>query len=131
MTALSNRLEPPLNSYVIDCAGAQLLIYPRTPATVARIEGEIDASNAESIGRTIRRFALKAPLIVDASHLDYVGSAGLQVLLILTDERRRDRLRCSVVGGPALHRLTRVVTNHGLCLADSVTDALQSLATAG
>jgi len=131
MTALSHRLEPPLNAYVIDCAGAQLLVYSRTPATVVRIEGEIDASNAEFIGRAIRRFAHKAPLIVDASHLGYVGSAGLQVLLILTDERRHDRLRCSVVGGPALHRLTRVVTNHGLSLADSVTDALQLLSAAG
>ena len=131
MTALSNRLELPLNAYVIYCAGAQLLVYPRTPATVVRIEGEIDASNAEFIGRAIRRFALKTPLIVDASHLDYVGSAGLQVLLILSDQRRQARLHCTVVGGPALHRLTRVVSDHGLPLADSVTDALQLLAAAG
>jgi anti-anti-sigma factor len=131
MTALSNRLEPPPYAYAIDCAGAQLLVYPRIPATVVRIGGEIDASNAEVIGRALRRFALKAPLIVDASHLDYVGSAGLQVLLILTDERRHARLHCSVVGGPALHRLTRVVIDHGLPLADSVTDALQLLSNAG
>lgn len=131
MTALSNRLEPPLYSYAIDCAEAQLLVYPRIPATVVRIEGEIDASNAEFIGRAIRRFARQTPLIVDASHLDYVGSAGLQVLLILTDERRHAGLHCSVVGGPALHRLTRVVVDHGLSLADSVTDALQPLSSAG
>ncbi|UXA08387.1 hypothetical protein KXD96_10020 [Mycobacterium sp. SMC-2] len=78
------------------------------------------------VARAIRRFVrLRAPPILDLSRVNYLGSAGLRVLLVVQDECRLAGLHCSVVGGVALRRLTRLVTGPGLPLADSVTEALQ------
>ncbi|ORW61011.1 sulfate transporter [Mycobacterium parmense] len=94
-------------------------------ATVLNIEGEIDAANAEAVAAEIRRFSrLKAPLILDLSRLEFLGSAGLHALLVLDEEHRRDRLHYNVIGGRALNRLISVTPADGLPLADSVPDAL-------
>ncbi|MDD4866755.1 MAG: STAS domain-containing protein [Mycobacterium sp.] len=91
-----------------------------------RLDGQIDASNADVVAEAIRRFSkLMAPLIIDTSRLEFLGLAGLRALLTLNNEHQRARLHCSVVGGAALHRLTRVVTGHGLPVVDSVPEALQ------
>jgi len=112
--------------YAADCAGAQVHVYARSLATVLRIEGEIDASNAERIAQEIRRFArLKTPLILDLSHLNFLAIAGFRALLMLNHEHKRDRLHCSVIPGPAMRPLLRIITDHGLALADSVPEALQ------
>src|SRR5882757_3174550 len=51
--------------YVTDCAGARLYVYARSLATVLRVDGEVDASNAERVTQEIRRFArLQSPLIL-------------------------------------------------------------------
>lgn len=117
----------PRNRYVIDCAGAQVHVHARSLATVLRIDGEIDASNAEVVAQVVRRFArLKAPLVLDVSRLDFLGSAGLRVLLLLDEEHREAQLHNNVVSGTALRRLTRVITDHGLPVVDSVPEALQN-----
>lgn len=130
MTALADhRLTccEPRSRYVIDCAGAQVNVHARSLATVLRIEGEIDACNADLVAQVIRRFArLKAPLVLDVSHLDFLGSAGLRALLLANEEHRRAKLHCNVVSGAALRRLTRVVTDHGLPLVDSMPEAMQN-----
>jgi anti-anti-sigma factor len=124
---LSDRLGEPRNRYVIDCADAQVHVHTRSLATVLRIDGEIDASNADLVAQAIRRFArLKAPLVLDVSQLDFLGSAGLRALLLLNEEHREARLHCNVVSGAALQRLTGVATDHGLPLVDSVPEALQN-----
>jgi anti-anti-sigma factor len=118
--------EQPRCRYLIDCAGVQLLVHARSLATVLRVDGEIDASNADLIAQAIRRFSqLKAPLIIDLSHLDFLGIAGLRTLITLNHEHQQARLHCNVVSGPGLRRLTRVVTDHGLPIVDSVPEALQ------
>jgi anti-anti-sigma factor len=102
-------------------------VHARSLATVLRIEGEIDAANADLVGQAIRGFArLKAPLVLDVSRLDFLGSAGLRVLLMANEEHRRNRLHCNVVSGAALRRLTGVATNHGLPVVDSVPEALRN-----
>lgn len=117
----------PRSRYVIDCAGAQVHVHARSLATVLRIDGEIDAANAELVAQVVRRFArLKAPLVLDVSQLDFLGSAGLRVLLLLNEEHREAQLHNNVVGGAAMRRLTRVVTDHGLPVVDSVPEALQN-----
>jgi anti-anti-sigma factor len=117
----------PRSRYAIDCAGAQVNVHARSLATVLRIEGEIDAANADLVAQTVRRFArLKAPLVLDLSQLGFMGSAGLRTLLLLSEEHRQARLHCNVVSGAALRRLTSVVTDHGLPLVDSVPEALQN-----
>lgn len=118
-------LGQPRSRYRIDCAAAQIHVHARSVATVLRIDGEVDASNAELITEAIRRFSrLKAPLVLDLSGLDFLAGSGLRALLVLNEEHRRAQLRSSVVSGPALRRLTRVVTDHGLPIAHSVAAAL-------
>ncbi|OBG68101.1 MULTISPECIES: STAS domain-containing protein [unclassified Mycobacterium] len=126
MTAQPYRVEQRLHCYEIDCAGARLDVQAHGLATVLGVSGEIDASNADLIAKAIRRFVrLRAPLILDFSRVDYLGSAGLRVLLLVQDECRLARLHCSVIGGVALRRLTRLVTGLGLPLVDSIGEALQ------
>ena len=50
---------------------------------VLRVDGEIDGSNANLVGQAILRFSrLKTPLILDLSHLDFLGIAGLRTLVV-------------------------------------------------
>lgn len=126
MTDQPYRVEERLHCYEIDCAGAQLDVQAHGLATVLRARGEIDASNADLVSQAIRRFVrLRIPLILDLSRVDYLGSAGLRVLLVIQDECQLARLHYSVVGGVALRRITRLVTGLGLPLVDSVPEALQ------
>ncbi|KKC03105.1 sulfate transporter [Mycobacterium nebraskense] len=118
-------LGQPRSRYQIDCAGAQIHVHARSIATVLRIDGEVDASNADLITEAIRRFSrLKAPLILDLAGLDFLAASGLRALLALDEEHRQAGLRCSLVSGAVLRRLTRVVPDHGLPIADSVAAAL-------
>lgn len=111
---------------LIDCAGAQLWVHTRGLATVVRVGGEIDASNADLVSRAIRRIERPdVPLILDLRHLDFLDVAGLRALITLNHENQEARLRCDMVSGPTLRRLTRVVADHGLPLVDSVPEALQ------
>ncbi|WP_082974795.1 STAS domain-containing protein [Mycobacterium sp. E3247] len=118
-------LGQPRSRYQIDCAGAQIHVHARSVATVLRIDGEVDASNVDLITEAVRRFSrLKAPLVLDLGGLDFLAGSGLRALLVLNEEHRRAQLRSVVVGGAALRRLTRIVTDHGLPIADSVAVAL-------
>lgn len=118
-------LGQPRSRYQIDCAGATIHVHARNAATVLRLEGEVDASNADLIAEAVRRFArLRAPLVLDLGGLDFLAGSGLRALLVLNDEQQRAQLRFSVVSGAALRRLTRVVPDHGLPLAESVAAAL-------
>ena len=123
--------EPPRSRYLIDCAGAQLRVHAHSLATVLRVDGEIDAFNADLVVQAIRRVSrLKAPLILDLCHLDFLDVAGLRALITLSHENQETNVHCSVVSGPTLHRLTRVVADHGLPIVDSVPEALQLVADA-
>lgn len=95
-------------------------------ATVLRIRGEIDASNADLVAQAIRRFVrLRVPLVLDVSRVDYLGSAALRALLLVNDECELAGVHCRVVSGTALRRLTRLITGLGLPLVDSVAEALR------
>lgn len=119
----------PRSRYQIDCAGAQLDVHTRSVATVVRIDGAVDAGNADAVARELRRFSLlRAPLVLDLSGLDFVASAGLEMLLALNGEHRRAGVPWCVVSGRALRRLTRVIPNHGLPIVDSVSAAVRHVA---
>jgi anti-sigma B factor antagonist len=106
--------------------GARLYVYARSLGTVLRIEGEIDASNANNVAHAIRRFArLKTPLILDLSHLDFLSVDGFRALLVLNNEHRQARVHCSVVTGAAMRPLLHIVNEHGLPVVGSVAEALQ------
>lgn len=116
----------PRYRYVMNCDGAQLFVYARSFATVVRIEGGIDASNAGQIAAEIRRFTrARTPLIIDLGQLDFMGIEGFQQLLALNHQHQAAGLYCNVVSGLALRPLLRIVTHHGLPLVRSVAEALQ------
>ncbi|GLB82059.1 hypothetical protein Mkiyose1665_28360 [Mycobacterium kiyosense] len=98
--------------------------YSRNLATVLRVDGEIDASNAELVGAAVRHAGnAKRPLILDLSHLRFIGMEGFQELLSLSTA-------CSMVSGIAMRPLLRVVSDHCLPLVRSVPEALQLLGDA-
>lgn len=109
-----------------DFKGARPYVYARSMGTVLRIDGEIDASNADNVALAIRRFArLKTPLILDLSHLDFLSVDGFRALLVLNHEHQQARVHCSVVAGAAMRPLLRIVNEHGLPVFGSVAEALQ------
>lgn len=109
-----------------DFNGARLYVFARSLGTVLRVDGEIDASNADEFARAIRQFArLKTPLILDLSHLEFLSTDGFRALLVLNHENQRSRVHCSVVAGAALRPLLRIVNDHGLPVVGSVAEALQ------
>lgn len=79
---------------------AQLSIESVGPVVVARIEGEIDMSNAADLGTTISRGVPNeaVALVLELSGVGYVDSAGIQVLFELHErlETRGQRLRVVV-----------------------------------
>lgn len=106
-------------------------MHARSTATVLRIDGEVDAANTDLVAGVIRRFSrLRAPLVLDLSGLDFLAGSGLRALLDLNEEHRKAQLRCSIVSGAALRRLTRLSPDHGLPIADSVDAALAHIEAA-
>jgi anti-anti-sigma factor len=123
MPALPDKNAPEL----LDCAGAGLRVHAHNLATVVCISGEIDASNADRVGEAIRRVARrKAPLILNLSHLDFLGVAGFRALIALHHEHRRAQLPSSVVTGAVMRRVAGVFPEHGLPVVDSVPEALSA-----
>jgi anti-anti-sigma factor len=103
-----------------------MYVYARSVATVLRVDGEIDGSNADRIAAEIRHFAkVQMPLVLDLSRLDFIGIDGFQELLALNHEHQAARLYCTIVTGVAMRPLLRIVSDHGLTLAKSVAEALQ------
>lgn len=127
MTVLPDLCTPelPRSRYQIHCGAAHIQVHARRLATVLRVDGEADASNADLIAEAIRGFSrLKAPLILDLADVDFLAGSAFSALLVLNEEHRRAQLRCCVVSGAALRRLTRVVPDHGLPVVDSLDQAL-------
>lgn len=122
------RWEQPGERGLIHCGRARLYGHACSRAAVLRIEGEIDASNAKLVGQAVRHFSgSNTPLILDLSHLDFLGVVGFRSLLVLDEEYRRGQLLYTVVSGPALRQLTRVFGDQGLPIVDSVIEGLQDI----
>jgi anti-sigma B factor antagonist len=81
---------------------------------VARIEGEIDMSNASSIGRRLRDLLTNrsVALIVDLGPTTHLDSSGIALLFGLLDELRRRQQQLHIVV-PEGSQLTRVLTITG------------------
>lgn len=121
--------QPASCRYMAEFNGARLYVYARSLGTVLRIDGEIDASNANDVAQTIRRFArLKTPLILDLTRLDFLSVDGFRALMVLNHEHQQARVHCSVVAGAAMRPLLHIVNDHGLPVMGSVAEALQLIA---
>lgn len=109
-------------------ARAHVFVYARCLATVVRIDGEIDAANADDLTEAIRGFArLKTPIVLDLSNLRFVSVEGFRALLVVNDELRKARVHCSVVTGTAIRPLLRIVHDNGLATTGSVPEAFQTI----
>lgn len=69
---------------------------------VARVEGEIDASNVAEIAARLRGLLANRSfgLIVDLTATSYLDSAGINMLFVLGDELRTRQQRLRLVVGP-------------------------------
>jgi anti-anti-sigma factor len=78
---------------------ADLRMEDRSGQPVAVISGEIDASNANDIGRRIRDAVSNHALglIVDLSHTTYIDSAGIRLLFDLAGRLGRRGLELHLV----------------------------------
>jgi anti-anti-sigma factor len=103
---------------------ARIVPEPHGDAVVvARIEGEIDMSNAEPLGNRLRDLLTNRSeaLIVDLGPTTYLDSSGIALLFSLFDElrRRQQQLHLVVPAGSHLRRvlgitgLDRAVPTHG------------------
>ena len=93
-------------------------IVPEThgdDVVVARIEGEIDMSNAQPVGNRLRDLLTNrsVALIVDLGPTTYLDSSGIALLFALSDELRRRQLQLHLVL-PERSQLTRVLRITGL-----------------
>ena len=89
---------------------------------VARLEGEIDASNVVDIGQRLRSMVSNRSfaLVVDLSSIAYVDSAGINLLFALGEEMRSRQQELAIVvrdGSPiarmiSLTGLDRAVSTH-------------------
>jgi anti-sigma B factor antagonist len=90
---------------------------------VARIEGEIDMSNAQPLGNRLRELLTNrsVALIIDLGPTTYLDSSGIALMFALLDElrRRQQQLHLVIPEGSQLGRvltitgLERAVPTHG------------------
>ena len=81
---------------------ARLQVERRDDATVAALEGEIDASNADEIAAEVRMLVDNRDqgLLVDLTPTAYLDSAGINVLFRLGDELRARQMKLVLVVAP-------------------------------
>jgi anti-anti-sigma factor len=82
---------------------------------VARIEGEVDMSNAPAIGNRLRELLTNQSLalVVDLGPTTYLDSSGIALLFALADELRRRQQQLLLVV-PDGSQLVRAITITGL-----------------
>jgi anti-sigma B factor antagonist len=90
-------------------------IVPEThgdDVVIARIQGEIDLSNAQPIGNRLRELLTNhsVALIVDLGETSYLDSSGIALLFSLFDElrRRQQQLHLVVPPGSLLIRVLKI-----------------------
>ena len=87
----------------------------RDEVVVARIEGEIDMSNARPVGSRLRDLLSNrsVALVVDLGPTTYLDSSGIALLFALSDELRRRQQELHLVVPEGSH-LLRVLQLTGL-----------------
>jgi anti-anti-sigma factor len=109
--------------------GLRLCSYPRPPATVIEVGGEIDAHNVQHVTDYLADFIYVGhPLVLDLSGVDFLGTAGFSAILQFAEEYRRVERHWALVSSHAVKILLRVEPNHPLPTAGSVDTALQRFA---
>jgi anti-anti-sigma factor len=108
----------------------------REGALVAMVEGEIDGSNTLELGRALAERLPSAArgLVLDLRHVDYLDSAGIELLFKLA-RRLRDRrqlLRIVVPAGAPIRRVLEICDVASVApIDDDVDTAVAELGEAG
>jgi anti-anti-sigma factor len=94
---------------------ARIVAETRGDVEVARIEGEVDVSNADALAARLRGLLTNrsVALVIDLGPTTYLDSSGIRLLFSLADELRRRQQELHIVI-PETSLLQRVVTITGL-----------------
>ena len=96
---------------------------------VARLAGEIDASNVREIGDRVRSLVTNHSfaLVIDLSATSYVDSAGINLLFALGDELRAHQQRLALVvagGSPILRMVSLTGLDQAVATRETLEEAL-------
>ncbi|MEB3983649.1 STAS domain-containing protein [Mycobacterium sp. 663a-19] len=117
----------PQENDTFDCGGAQIRAHCRSLATVVTIRGEIDAVNADWVGKYIRRFVVgQNPVVLDMSDVTRFAPAGISLLQTIDEDCAAAGAQWTLVAGPAVVELL----GDGWEATPSLHDALHRLADA-
>jgi anti-sigma B factor antagonist len=97
---------------------------------VVSVSGSVDMLTAPGLSEAIDSALGKKPngLIVDLSKVDFLGSAGISVLMKTRDTLGETTPFCVVADGPATHRpLTLLGINELMLLSRRLDDAVSKL----
>jgi anti-anti-sigma factor len=92
---------------------------------VARLQGEVDASNVKEVGDRLRSLLSNrsVALVVDLTHTTYLDSAGINLLFSLGEEMRGRQQRLALVVGET-SPIARMIRLTGLDQSFPVHDTL-------
>jgi anti-anti-sigma factor len=96
---------------------------------VARVEGEVDASNVQEMGDRLRSLLTNRSLalVVDLTATTYLDSAGLNLLFALGEELRGRQQRLSLVvaeGSPIIRMVALVGLDKAVPVHATLAEAL-------
>jgi anti-anti-sigma factor len=97
---------------------------------VVSVSGSVDMLTAPGLAEAIDSALAKQPkgLIVDLTKVEFLGSAGISILMKTRDALDGGVSFCVVADGPATHRpLTLLGINDLMCLCRRLDDAISKL----
>jgi anti-anti-sigma factor len=99
---------------------------------VARLQGEIDASNVKEMGDRLRSLLSNrsVALVVDLSQTTYLDSAGINMLFALADELRGRQQRFALVvaeRSPIARMITLTGLDQAMAVRPTLPDALSEV----
>jgi anti-sigma B factor antagonist len=100
---------------------------------VARLQGEVDASNVKEMGDRLRSLMSNrsVALVIDLSGTTYLDSAGINMLFALAEELRgrQQRLALVVAGGSPIARMIALTgLDQTIRVRPTLADALSDVA---
>jgi anti-anti-sigma factor len=96
---------------------------------VARLEGEVDASNVKEMGDRLRSLLSNrsVALVIDLSATTYLDSAGINLLFALAEELRGRQQRLALVvadGSPIARMISLTGLDQSMAVRATLPDAL-------
>ena len=111
----------------LSAKGVCLTAHPLEGATVVIVTGELDACNIDLLTDFTRScLASCRSLILDLSHLDFLGAQGIRSLHMIAQDCERKEVHWAVVPSRPVSRLLRICDEHGqVPSVSSIDEALE------